>query len=416
MNILLVSPYIPFPPITGGKVRVLNFLRNLSRNNKVTLVCLLKTKEELQDISEIDKICYRVIPVIRKPAWSVKNLIWALFSRYSFLTIVNNFSKETEDAILQAYNEEKPDIIHLETFYMAQSFLAVKPHLRVPCLLSKVDVEAQVYFRNARVSHNPLLKVLGYIDARKMLNYEIDVCQYFEHISAASKVDEDLLNREMNKRGLTKPIEIIPNGVDTTHFQPVKNVGKKEKPTILFMGNFRYFANTDAVFYFIEEIYPRIKKKIPDVRFVVVGPRLVGGIQKNLSGDVGTLAREDITVTGLVTEEEKLSLLSSSWVTVAPIRIGSGTKLKILESMSMQLPVVATSVGIEGIEAREGEEVFVRDDPKVFADAVITLLQDEKKREEMGKSARVLMQKEYDWVSITEKLERENKRMIEKYG
>lgn len=405
MKILLISPYIPYPPITGGKVRVLNFLKNMYGKHEVVLLCLLKSKKEFDDIEEVRKYCSKVIPVLRRDAWSLKNLLRTVTSRYPFLTVVNNFSPETEEAILQAVAEEKPDVVHLETFYMAQSLLAVKSKIGVPVILSKVDVEAQVYFRNAKVKgiFNPL-KYIGYFDAWKMLRYEIEVCEHFDAITAASKVDRELLNKELQKRGVEKKISIIPNGVDCGHFKRNPNIAKTLEPSVIFVGNFRYFANTDAAFYFYSKIWFLVKKEVPKAKLYIIGPRLGEGIQRVLSGDVGSLAGEDVVVTDYVPEEEKLDYLNKSWACIAPLRVGSGTKLKILESMAMGLAVVATNVGIEGIDVKNNESVFIRDDPRQFADSLVSLLKNESLRTSVGQKARLVMEKQYDWIKISEKL------------
>lgn len=406
MKILFISPYIPYPPITGGKVRVLNLLDNLKDKHQIILLCLLKSPKELRDIPMVEKYAYKVVPVLRRKAWSLTNLLRASFTRYPFLTVVNNFSKETEQSILKIMREEKPDILHAETFYMSQSILSVKSQIKAPMLLSKVDVEAQVYFRNARTIKNPLLKLIGFWDAHKMIGYEVDVCRYFDYITCASDVDRKLLERYFRKRGIKKSIDLLPNGVDVSYYHPGRSSNKFKSPTVIFVGNFRYFANTDAAFYFVKNSWDIVKEVIPEARLLVVGPRLTKGIQSLLSDDVVKLKRDDIEVTGFVSEDKKLEFLERSWVSVAPIRIGSGTKLKILEAMSMGLPVVATPIGIEGIDAVDGESVLVSDDPKAFAQFVIRLLKSSEERSKIGQAGRDLVEKLYDWKMIAKRLDK----------
>ncbi len=403
MKVLLISPYIPYPPITGGKVRVYNFLKKLSQNHEIVLICLLKNTEEFKDVKVLEKQGFKIYPVLRRKAWSVQNLFRTLFTKYSFLTVVNNFSKETEDLILEVIKKEKPDLIHLETFYMAQSLLAVRDKIKIPIMLAKVDVEAQVYFRNAQQKKNPLLKLMGYIDAKKMLNYEVQVCQYFDKVTFASEVDRKLLTASLSKRKIKVATDLIPNGVDTNHYHPIK-VKKYQKPTIVFLGNFRYFANTDAAFYFVKNIWPLITAEI-DAHLYIVGPLLPKGIQRLLSNDVAKLNGGNITVSGFVEEDLKKEILSKSWLSVAPIRIGSGTKLKILESMAIGTPVVATPVGIEGIKAVDGESVLIGESPKQVADKVIKLLKDKPLRRKISKNARLLMESSYEWGVISDKLD-----------
>ena len=403
MKVLLISPYIPYPPITGGKVRVYNFLKKLSKKHEIVLICLLKNTDEFKDVKILEKQGFKIYPVLRRKAWSAQNLVRTLLTKYSFLTVVNNFSSETENLILEVIKKEKPDLIHLETFYMAQSLLAVRDKIKIPILLAKVDVEAQVYFRNAQQKKNPLLKLVGYIDARKMLNYEVQVCQYFDKVTFASEIDRILLTSYLKKRKISVATDLIPNGVDTKHYVPTKTK-KYSKPTVVFLGNFRYFANTDAAFFFVKNIWPLVTSQI-DAQLYIVGPLLPKGIQRLLSNDVAKLNSENITVTGFVEEDIKKEILTKSWLSVAPIRIGSGTKLKILESMAIGTPVVATPVGIEGIEAINNNSVLVGDTPQQVANMVVKLLKDKPLREKVSKNARKLVENVYEWEVIGNKLD-----------
>ncbi len=403
MKVLLISPYIPYPPITGGKVRVYNFLKKLSKKHEIVLICLLKNTDEFKDVKILEKQGFKIYPVLRRKAWSAQNLVRTLLTKYSFLTVVNNFSSETENLILEVIKKEKPDLIHLETFYMAQSLLAVRDKIKIPILLAKVDVEAQVYFRNAQQKKNPLLKLVGYIDARKMLNYEVQVCQYFDKVTFASEIDRILLTSYLKKRKISVATDLIPNGVDTKHYVPTKTK-KYSKPTVVFLGNFRYFANTDAAFFFVKNIWPLITSQI-DAHLYIVGPLLPKGIQRMLSNDVAKLNSENITVTGFVEEDIKKEILTKSWLSVAPIRIGSGTKLKILESMAIGTPVVATPVGIEGIEAINNNSVLVGESPQQVANMVVKLLKNKPLREKVSKNARKLVENVYEWEVIGNKLD-----------
>lgn len=404
MKILLISPYLPIPPIGGLNVRVLNLLKNLQARHQIILICFIRSEEEKRYIAEVEKITYKVVPVLRRPAWTFRNLIKAAFSRYPFLTIVNNFSEETQQAIRKVMEEEKPDLVHMETFFLAQSVLAVRDAIKVPLFLVKNNIEYRVYARNARSQLNPILKLLGYYDAWKMRRYEIEVAKQVDILGYVSEVDRAWLTMKLAEDGVEKPTYLVPNGVDTDYF--TRSGDKDAGPSLIFgITNFRYFANIDAAFYFYRKIWPIVLGRTKDVVWYVVGKKLSPGLQMLFSNDVNKIKGEGIRVTGSVTEEEKMRYLSKSWVFVAPLRVGSGTKLKILEAMSMELPVVTTSVGIEGIEAKDGEEFLLADTPQKFADQVVSLLDNEEKRTVIGKAARSLVQQKYDWRIIAHNLE-----------
>lgn len=405
MKILLISPYLPIPPIGGLNVRILNLLKNLHGKHQIILICFIRSEEEKRHIREVEAITYKVIPVFRRNAWTIQNLLMAAFSRYPFLTVVNNFSKETQDAIKKVMEEEKPDIVHMETFFLAQSVLAVKKYINVPLFLVKNNIEYRVYARNARSQINPILKLLGYYDAWKMRRYEIEVAKQVDVLGYVSEVDRAWLTMKLHEQAVEKPTYLVPNGVDTQYFS---RSGEKDGwPSLIFgITNFRYFANIDAAFYFYKKIWPLVKQKIPAVVWYVVGKKLSPGLQMLFSNDVNKITGSGIMVTGAVSEEEKMHYLSKSWVFIAPLRVGSGTKLKILEAMSMELPVVTTSVGIEGIEAHDGQEFLLADTPEEFVNKVNALLNDGALRSRIGKGAQNLVKRQYDWRVITKGLER----------
>lgn len=405
MKILLISPYLPIPPIGGLNVRILNLLKNLHKKHQIILLCFIRSDDERKYLSEVEKITYKVVPILRKPAWSFKNLCMAAFTPFPFLTVVNNFSKETEDAIKKIMEEEKPDVVHMETFFMAQSVLAVKQFINVPLFLVKNNIECRVYFRNAKSKINPFMKCIAYFDAWKMYRYEIRVAKSVDILGYVSEVDRDWLTNRLKKDGVQKPTYLVPNGVDTDYFK--RSGAKDSEPSLIFgITNFRYFANTDAAFYFYKLVWPLIKKRMNSVVWYVVGRKLEPGLQMFFSDDVSKIHGDGVNVTGDVSEAEKLRYLSRSWVFVAPLRVGSGTKLKILEAMSMELPVVTTSVGIEGIDAKDGENFLLADKPEQFADQVLTLLRDTKLQSLIGKNGRDLVQKKYDWRIIANNLDK----------
>lgn len=185
------------------------------------------------------------------------------------------------------------------------------------------------------------------------------------------------------------PVDVVPNGVDTERLQPHT---PEPLPTLVFVGWMRHFPNRDAVGWLLEEIWPLIRSAHAQVQLTVVG----GGLPADLRQRIGADPR--ITYAGLV--DDVADAVGRATVSVVPIRIGSGSRLKILESMALGTPIVTTSIGCEGIPLRDGEHALISDDPDTFARAVLRLLASEQQRRALALAARRLVEARFDWIPI----------------
>lgn len=212
----------------------------------------------------------------------------------------------------------------------------------------------------------------------------------FVVISSRGKKElESLISKESN-------IIIIPNGVDTDYFKPISSQQLEEK-SILFTGNMSYLPNHDAVFYFYRSIWPLVKKKIPELRFFIVG--------KDPSAKLMSIEKKDysIIITGFV--EDIRPFFEKATVYICPMRWGTGIRNKILEAWAMGNPIVATSASTEGLEFVENENILIADNPVQFADCIIELARDSELRKKIGQKGRELVEREYTWKSQSSKLE-----------
>ena len=188
-------------------------------------------------------------------------------------------------------------------------------------------------------------------------------------------------------------IALLPNGVDTETF--AFSTTAHDKLKILFTGNMDYAPNIDGAVYFAEEIFPLIQKEIPNVKFVIAGQRPVRKVLE--------LANEHITVTGFIPQLNEM--YATARVVVSPLRIGAGTQNKVLESMSMGIPVVCTQIGFEGLNVDNGQGVFMETTPQGFANAVIKIMLDDDLRTKMGLQASDIVQRNFSWEKIAIQLE-----------
>jgi glycosyltransferase involved in cell wall biosynthesis len=190
-------------------------------------------------------------------------------------------------------------------------------------------------------------------------------------------------------------IRLLPNGVDTDKFKPMAH-DYSHAHTLLFTGNMDYDPNVDAVLYFANEVFPKIKQDFPDVKFVIAGQRPIDKV-KALDN------QKDIQVTGFIPELSEMYNTAS--VVVAPLRFGAGTQNKVLEAMAMGIPVVCSHIGFEGLGIQDGEGAFMRTDATSFANQVTALLKDASLRQSVGEKGVKVIQKSFSWDTVASTLE-----------
>lgn len=385
MKLLMLTPYLPYPLLTGGQTRSYNLIKRLSSlGHEITLFSLVKNDTERRYVGELQKYC-KEVQVFRRSEkpWTAKNILRTGFSFYPFL-VVRNWARGEKNAIEKKINEEKFDLIHAETFY-------VMPHIpktSIPILLVEQTIEYLVYRHFADGFKIPLVKPFLYADVLKMKYWELKYWRMAKRVVAMSDEDKKTMMRELS--GLN--VDIVPNGVDSDFFAR-RVFDKSKEPIILYLGNFTWLQNREAVEVLLKKVWPKIKSKIPKAKLWIVG--------KDAPSFFAKLASYDIQVSEVSDAREayqKASLL------VAPIYGGGGTRYKNFEAFASGLPVVTTSIGIRGTEAVDGVEVIIRDDPEKIAEAAVELLTDEKMYKKIAGNARKMVREKYDWDPIAKKL------------
>lgn len=385
MNILLISSFLPYPLFSGGHVRLFNILKILSKHHEVTLICEKRTYQTERDIDEVKKICREVISVPRKKQWTLQNILKTGFSTYPFL-MVGHSNSQMHAKIIE-YLAKGFDLIHVETFYIMQNL----PKTSLPVVLAEHNIEYLVYKRFADKSLF-LFKPFLYVDVAKIKFWEKKYWKMATKLVAVSKEEKKLMHREDTK--------VVANGVDLDQFRAKSlKVDQREK-TILFIGDFRWIQNRDAVEWILKEIWPAFVKTSagkPKIKLWIVGRNIPSSI-KLLSNDSTIVFDED---TSLKTHQ----IFQKADILLSPTRIGGGTSYKILEAMASGIPVVTTSLGIEGINAKDGEEVLLGENKEDLANQTIRLFEDKNLYKKIAVKARKLIESTYSWDHIVKELE-----------
>ncbi len=385
----MVSSYLPFPLYSGGHIRLFNLIKNLSDKHEITLICEKRDYQTQDDIKEVEKICKKVITVDRKKQWSVKNILKTGFSKDPFL-VVGHTSDELKLAIQDELVREKYDIIHVETFYVFQNLLKVN----IPVVLVEHNVEYLVYERFAKLA-SPLLKPLFYLDVLKLKKSEQEAWKKADKLVAVSNTERKLMKRA--------DVSIVPNGVDTDKFSFRSFQHVLSPKRVLFIGDFKWMQNRDALEFILKEVWPNIIGKLEavskntDLKLWIVG--------KNIPENLKSLANAKNIILDENNKEETSLIFRKSYILLAPLRVAGGTSYKILEAMSTGVAVITTNLGIEGLEAKNQTHILAGETPLDIADLTCNLLLDHSLYKRITLNARKFVEEKYDWKKVAKKLD-----------
>lgn len=387
MRILMLTPYLPFPLTSGGQTRSYNLIKHLSKNHEITLFSLIKDEDEKKFIPELKKYCKKVEVFKRsKSAWTARNITLTGFGPYPFL-VIRNLSPQERSAVKNELSTSTYDLIHAETFY-------VMPHIpktSVPILLVEQTIEYMVYKHYVEDQAPLFIRPLLWIDVIKLRFWETHFWKKANKVVAMSDSDR----KDMLKLSPNLGIDVVPNGVDVEFF--AKKLRKPlQPPRVLYVGNFTWLQNEEAVEALVRRVWPKIKKEIPTARLWVVG--------KNVTPRIRSFESKDIEITEGMPDIR--DAYSQATVLVTPIKGPGGTRLKILEAMASGLPVVTTSVGAEGLGVTHGKEAFISDDFEKLSDLAVGVIKDSKIATELGESGRMFVQRKYSWEKNARLLEK----------
>ncbi|MBN1826813.1 MAG: glycosyltransferase [Candidatus Eisenbacteria bacterium] len=389
MNVLWVSHFVPWPPRGGNLQRSWHLLRELSREARVDLIAFHRRRSEAdRDLDgakrEMEKLCGRVsifpIPNERSRAAFAAGLLRNLLEKSPY-TVQELYSDDFRDRLERYLGDGGYDAVHFDTVDLAgHRPLAAG----LPAILNHHNVESLLFRRRAPRERNPLAGAYLRLQASKLGLYEKRWYGAFDRNLFVSAADRS--RAESDAPGLRA--DVVPNGTDTAYYTPG---GEGEAKRVVWVGGLSWFPNRDAVAWLLGRLWPRIRQRHPDATL-----DLIGSAPERFLPRGG--ADRSVRVHGFV--EDLRPLVTGAWLSVAPLRVGGGTRLKILDALAMGKTVLATSVGREGIEAREGEEIVTADGEDAFVEEADRLLRDRDLRERIGKNGRALAERVYDWSVV----------------
>lgn len=388
MKVLLLTPQLPYPPHQGTSLRNFHIIRGLAQACEVSLLSFLEPGQSVaaEQIGPLAELCRTIETVPVPPRTTGRRLQQLLATRRPDMAH-RLFSPAFNVRLLQLLQAENYDIVQIEGIELAR-YLPVIRHgsPRSKIVFDDHNAETELQRRNfltdLRQPRRWVAAAYSAEQVRRLRRFERWVCQQADWVTAVSHPDKVHLEQLVNGR---THITVIPNSLDVSRFQ--LHEAEIYPGDIVFSGKMDYRPNVDAVLWFVDEVWPQIRQERPSTTFTIVGqkphPRL-----ERLKNEPG------ITLTGWVERVEPY--LAGAKVFVLPFRVGSGTRLKLIEAMAAGKALVSTAVGAEGFPVEHNRELLLVEDEVGFGTAVLHLLNHPEERQRLGQAAQQFA-RQYDW-------------------
>ncbi|MBC7841754.1 MAG: glycosyltransferase [Gemmatimonadaceae bacterium] len=393
MKILFVAPYLPSPARFGGQRRIDGLMRGLAQRHDVSILSFNADDEHGPgSIDATRAYCDQVTTVPGLDAISVpgkrKLQLHSMLSTHSFEHLQATRRADFQAQIDAHLERTAYDVVQVEFANMA-SFRYARRGRRPLLVLDEHNIEYDLQRRSAGAADGITRLMYNSLNWRKLAREERSAWRRFDGVVLTSARDRELLHAAAPGTNSV----VVPNGVDVAQFQP--SASPVDGDTIVFFGANNYFPNHNALLYFIDEILPKVVARRPMVKLQIIGP----GVQP------AVLERRDpnVEIVGFV--DDVLPYLERAAAIVVPLRVGGGTRLKIVEAMAKSKAIISTHIGAEGIDVTHGHDVLLADTPADFAQHVLTVLADPALGRALGANARELAVNRYAWPSIVAQLE-----------
>jgi glycosyltransferase involved in cell wall biosynthesis len=393
LRILLLSPYVPSVRAThAGAVSLAHIVGEIASRAEVTLVTLRRPEEEdptgLEDLcAEVHTVPYgsvRALGAAGRAGLAARRATSWLASRISGRPyFVEKYSLGSLASLLRGLPASGEfDVAQVEFTMMAQYLPCLRARARILDLHEVGILPAYRDYVNRPRGPGGIRRRNEWL---RWVRYEVEACRGFDRVLTVTEKDR----RVLETYGETRNLQVNPHGIDARDFSPEPE--REEPGTIVFVGSFAHAVNVDAVTWFVREILPLVRRERPEARFLIVGSYPPASVRALAEGD-------RVVVTGFVDRVQ--DYLARAEVFVAPLRVGGGIKIKVLQALSMERSVVTTPVGADGIDGRDGEHFQVASDPEAFARRVLLALADPTLRKRTGRAGRDLVLERYDWKAI----------------
>lgn len=382
MKLLCITSRVPWPLEKGDKLRAYHQLKHLSKNHEIILCAINDTSLHPDAESELMKFCKEIHIYNISKIGIFLNLLRGLFNGIPF-QVAYFTSASAQSRISKLIAEKKPDCIFAQLIRTAEY---ARTQTNIPRTLDYMDIFSKgIERRIGKV--NVLWRWVFKMEWKRLLRYEATVSREFDALTIISHQDRDLLPVKN-----TTQVHVIPNGVDTAFFCPMKAEKDYE---LLFNGNMNYPPNIESVIYLAEKILPIVRKKKPKIRLLISGA--------SPAAEVLALQSENITVTGWV--DDIRNSFARSRILVAPMQSSIGLQNKLLEAMAMKIPCITTSLSNNAVKAIPDSQILVADSPEQFSTQINLLLDHPEKADRLAENGYRMVHERFNWENTCAALE-----------
>ena len=399
LHVAVLDEELAYPLNSGKRIRTWNLLVRCAERHRITVLCHRNADRlEAEDAEKAYRaagmdvvIVPRTVPKKEGPAFYAR-LAGNLLSPLPY-SVASHASPALAEAVRELNDSDPPDLWHVEWTPYAQ---VLKEGLgskvaRVPWVVTAHNVETQIWTRYAETEVNPLKRWYVRKQETKFASFERWAFAAATRSIAVSELDAAIMRNRFNAR----EVEVIDNGVDVRRFRPQRDV-ERDPGNILFLGSLDWRPNQDAVRLLLDVIYPKVKRRYSNATLSLVGRNPPGWMKERVTASAGARLHANVA--------DVRPYLHSCGVMAVPLRIGGGSRLKILEALSTATPVVSTKIGAEGLHLAADRHLTVVDSEVKMADAIIEAIRDPEWQCGIADDGRRVVAKRYDWDPLAKKL------------
>ena len=387
MKVLFLSSWFPYPPDNGSRIRIFNLIKQLSKEHDITLLSFSRDDEVTEDrLKTMQRYCSTVQAIRLVPfrPTSFRSIL-GLFSPHP-RSFVDTYSQRMQGLVERTRREGDFSVVIASEIDTAPYAVTLEG---LPRILDEMQLATlrEQYTRQSRVGRRLRYGLMWW----KTRRFTAHLLHQFDGCTVASQQEREIV---LSLAPNCRRVVVVPNGVDLDWYKG--DFGAPEPGTLVFPGALTYDVNFEAMTFFLHQVFPLVKARRPEITLRITG--------KTNGVPLDRLPLDwSVILTGYL--DDVRPIVAQSWACVVPLRVGGGTRLKILEAMALGTPVVSTSKGAEGLEITPGENILIADEPTEFADAVLRLLYDPALRAKLTANGQRLVREQYGWEQTAKKLD-----------